>query len=883
MADTDASRTGFSALKAICIGAALLMVGSIWIMVQELLLNAGSLSASSPPVGAVGLFLAILSIALLLQLVKARWGLSRKELLIIYCMLVTFFPLASQGLWHRFVGIMLALRGQEWAYKAPVPEHMLPRGPELIQNGYFAGGLEPWVAVGTVTPGTFVEDGQTFTCAVLSNDEAEQTSEIQQWIPRYDDAGAERFVPGQKFLFLVTVRRTGFVKSSFFSGAVSLDGERWQQDRRMYLGVGSAPWLGYTKSGFDDIINQMFEIPFGAAEGFWLRWRLAGLGQAEISHVSLFSNEPIYRLLEGSNEIEAQYADRVPPDERGRMFSRPTTGPPTRGWLYDLRGYIPWGTWVPPLASWGLLWVAMFAAMFALGAMLFRQWSDREKLTFPLTVFPLLLTDPDPGRDRYVPRLLRSRPLWIGALIAIVVYSLNGLNFYDADFPGLPLVVDLAPLFERAPWSALLADGNPFVLRIVLLGVGIAFFMDLNMAFNLWFFYLVCKLWMLVPYYQGKFASPIWPHGPGYGAGLMHFQGIGAALGIVLIVLWLGRRHWVAVFRKAVVADRSIDDSQEPLPYRWAAALLLVSVVLLGVWGEVSGAGWLFGVLGMGLMLVFAVMAARVRAECAAPGMWLVPAMPVLILMALGGIPRFGMLPMVYYVLAGSFMCVGYFLMLMPALMESFQIAKVAGIGRKTLGTALVAGFLVATISGGYVLLDWGYGRGLSTMRGSLKDETVLWRWRMENFEARVGIERKKELNAKRDGSEALTSTDQEELDQLEALPTVRPAATMMGVGAGITCLLGAARLALLRFPFHPLGYAMAGTQLMSYFWFSILLAWLIRLGGLRLGGVRLIRNQLQPCMIGLIVGSVGAVLIWDVVGIMKIAGGYTGRIYVTW
>ena len=97
----------FSAVRAISIGAVLLVVGSFWIIVQELLLNAGSLSSSSPPVGAVGLFLAVLSIALLLQLLKARWNLGRKELLIIYCMLVTSLPLASQGLWHRFVGVIV--------------------------------------------------------------------------------------------------------------------------------------------------------------------------------------------------------------------------------------------------------------------------------------------------------------------------------------------------------------------------------------------------------------------------------------------------------------------------------------------------------------------------------------------------------------------------------------------------------------------------------------------------------------------------------------------------------------------------------------------------------------------------------------------------------
>ncbi len=49
------------------------------------------------------------------------------------------------------------------------------------------------------------------------------------------------------------------------------------------------------------------------------------------------------------------------------------------------------------------------------------------------------------------------------------------------------------------------------------------------------------------------------------------------------------------------------------------------------------------------------------------------------------------------------------------------------------------------------------------------------------------------------------------------------------------------------------------------------------------MGGVRMIRNQLQPYMIGLILGSVAAVLLWDAVAIYKVARGYTGQIYVTW
>ena len=35
--------------------------------------------------------------------------------------------------------------------------------------------------------------------------------------------------------------------------------------------------------------------------------------------------------------------------------------------------------------------------------------------------------------------------------------------------------------------------------------------------------------------------------------------------------------------------------------------------------------------------------------------------------------------------------------------------------------------------------------------------------------------------------------------------------------------------------------------------------------------------------MIGLIIGSVLALLVWDVVAVMKIANGFTGKVYVTW
>ena len=160
---------------------------------------------------------------------------------------------------------------------------------------------------------------------------------------------------------------------------------------------------------------------------------------------------------------------------------------------------------------------------------------------------------------------------------------------------------------------------------------------------------------------------------------------------------------------------------------------------------------------------------------------------------------------------------------------------------------------------------------------------SVLWRWRAENSANYNPVLRRFQLRAKRDAGRKLTADEARILATAEELPSVPPMVGVVPVSAGLTCLLSTARLTLLRFPFHPLGYVLATTPLMGYAWGSILVAWLVRFVGLHIGGVRAIRNHLQPFMLGLILGSVLALLVWDAVGIFKIAHGYTGQIYVTW
>ena len=883
MAHQTADAQPFRPVRAISIGAMLLILGSFWIIVQELLLDAGSLSANAPPVGAVGLFAALLSVSISLGWLRRRWQLGRRELLVIYCMLVSFFPLASEGLWHRFVGILISVRQ---FYEAQVPAHMIPGGPELLQNNRFTDGLNHFS--GTAQAHTYHHKQTTLAAALLANDQADGMCDLIQRVKRRDGDGRDRFAPGQKFNILIYGKWQDLVPGSWFSLAMSLDGQVWRNLRMTRSTDSFADTADGT--GLELMRNYNVEIPPLVEDELYLRWRLAGKGQVTITSISFHSNEPIQRLIEGSSELSGQYENQVDRAEKGRLFFRPEGR--WQRMLYDLRGPIPWRSWASPLLGWGLLWVAMFLGMYSLGAILFKQWSDREKLTFPLTAVPMLLTEPDQTRS-VVPRIFRARPMWAGLVTAVALYTLNGLHFYNADFPGIPLFIDLGRHLIKAPFTALTGDGNVLALRIVLLGVGVAFFMDLQMSLSLWVFFVLCKLYLLVPYYQGTLEPRMWARGPSYGRCLWEFQGVGAAIGVVICTLWLGRNHLREVFGAVIRRiPPGSSTSLEPMPYRWAVVGLLGSLVLLGLWGHIAGAGWLFGVLGMGGMLLLAVMAARVRAECAAPGMWLVPSLPFVFVSALGGMSLFGVLPVTYVMLTANFMCAGFFLMLMPSLMDSFQVAKLAGIGRGVMGAAMVVGFLVAVVAGGYLLLTWGYSRGLSTMRGSvtMTDDysSVLWYWRVETEErdyevmVRGEVERLAANEHQLDEEDANLLAKYRHRAGVDRLARNR-ALGFAGAGAAITCLLTYIRLTFLQFPLHPLGYALATSPLMSYFWFSIFLAWLIRTVALRLGGVRVIRAHLQPYMIGLILGSVAAVLIWDAVAIYKVAGGYTGEIYVTW
>ena len=59
---------------------------------------------------------------------------------------------------------------------------------------------------------------------------------------------------------------------------------------------------------------------------------------------------------------------------------------------------VPWEVWFEPLVWWFALLIALLGACFCLSVILRKQWSERERLTYPLAELPLLLVqDPEQG------------------------------------------------------------------------------------------------------------------------------------------------------------------------------------------------------------------------------------------------------------------------------------------------------------------------------------------------------------------------------------------------------------------------------------------------------------------------------------------------------
>ena len=134
--------------------------------------------------------------------------------------------------------------------------------------------------------------------------------------------------------------------------------------------------------------------------------------------------------------------------------------------------------WLTPMIVWTAIIFGIFFVFLCFNIILRKQWTEQDKLSYPIVQIPLELTAPR----------ATTRPLfWAGFAVSAFIQILNGLHYLYPAIPGLPMH-NFAHFTEK-PWDALgrmKFSFYPFV-------IGLTYFVPLDLSFSTWFFYLFFK------------------------------------------------------------------------------------------------------------------------------------------------------------------------------------------------------------------------------------------------------------------------------------------------------------------------------------------------------------------------------------------------------
>lgn len=485
--------------------------------------------------------------------------------------------------------------------------------------------------------------------------------------------------------------------------------------------------------------------------------------------------------------------------------------------------------WVQPVLWWSAFISALVFAMLCINVIVRRQWTQAEKLSYPIIQLPLEMVSPNLG-------IFKSRSLWIGFTIAAMLDIINGLSFLFPAVPQIPTRVRSITIFTDTPWNAL----GSIPISFYPFAIGLGFFIPLDLAFSCWFFFWYWRFQNVLGTVLGIRSLPAFPY--------TTEQASGGYVALGVIALWMSRKHLKEVFKKVIGYRSELDDSDEPMRYRTAVLAMIVSIAFIFLFCSRYGVSLLLykSSAGMSTMVIFAFFAiyfaisiavTRMRAELGSPVHDLHYAGPDQILVRFLGTRRLGVGNLTMFSLFW-FINRAYRSHPMPHQLEGFKLAE----RTRTSGRGLVFAMMLAVVWGSlsafWALIDRGYRLGME-IRAPWPSLTAFGREpydRLQNWLL------------------TLTSTDYQ-----QAIFTI--------IGFLSTVLLLVMRMKFFWWPFHPAGYAITTSWGMNVIWSCLFVSWLAKWLILKYGGLKFHRRAI-PLFLGLILGEFIVGSLWTIVGI---------------
>ncbi|MDQ2686443.1 MAG: hypothetical protein M3Y28_01090 [Armatimonadota bacterium] len=478
------------------------------------------------------------------------------------------------------------------------------------------------------------------------------------------------------------------------------------------------------------------------------------------------------------------------------------------------------GPWWPKIAAWTGLVSLISLAMLCINALMLEQWTERERLSFPLVQLPLAMTEKGGASP-----IWRSPILWLAFGIIFGIDMLNGFAFLYPSLPSINVrfLGDLTAWFTAPPWNA--TGWTPIGLFPFLAAIGLL--MPTDLLFSCLFFFFLRKGMQVLAVQMGYNCSLFGGGGLVPAAPYFSEQSWGAFLALFCTALWSARPYLREVWRDIVHGGPARTDRVAP---RLALIGLVGSLIGLGFFGMALGLPFLFVVGYIALFLAFSLAMTRLRAQLGAPTHEMAFMGPNQLFVDFHGTQGVTAPTLVTVVTTFHFMNRIHRTHPMPSQLEAMYLGSRTRLNAGGVFGALILATVVGSVIGHLTRIYIGYSQ---TPSNSANDTTAVITTFIHSPRA--------------------------------ANPTA-----MLAVAAGFAfvLLLDLLRFNVLGFPLHPAGYALAMNFGLDYYWFGLLLAWIAKSATLRYSGLKGY-EKLKLVAFGLILGEFVAEAIWAIFSMM--------------
>ena len=478
--------------------------------------------------------------------------------------------------------------------------------------------------------------------------------------------------------------------------------------------------------------------------------------------------------------------------------------------------------WIVPVLWWSAFIIVLGVMFLAMNVLLRKQWTEREKLSYPLVQLPLDMTVEGAP-------LFKDKLLWYGFAIAASIDIWNGLATLYPAIPMIPIKLEgQERFFTTRPWNNI----GWLPVQFYPFGIGLGMLLPVDLLFSCWFFFWFWKIERILTAALGFDTIQNMP--------FINEQSFGAYMGICVFAIMVSRRHFIDLCKHFIGLKKDMDDEDEPISYNSAMRLILLGGLFLLVFSWKAGLSPLLIVPFFLIFFAMSVAVTRMRAELGPPAHDLHAGGPDRVLASLLGPKVLG--PSNQSVFSMFFWFNrAYRSHPMPFQLEGFKMAERTRTSYRGMFVAICIATVFGTFIAFYVILALLYKNGAASSTLGPPNVPLIF------------------------GSEPWNR-----METWVKSPAAPDTNTGIGIAVGFatTIFLNSLRMKMAWFPFHPVGFAVSSSWSMHRLWLPMFIAWVVKLVMLRYGGLKLYRRAL-PFFLGIILGECVLGSFWTIWGII--------------